>query len=301
MLLELKGKKVDLEEVGAPKVVQATTTAADNYTGWHDQLVKVKGEEGGQDIGMKLGTVCGIPVIASILRDSLKLVEAMQNELTCSVVFPNGEFDGDIVKSLKTMRSELSGNPRKGEQTSPMFANVRSCIQAAYLEALAQIGRALLLDAQNVATKIRNLAEGEALQKFLKDTGSPWPEASMPKLLEIASSSEASSCYQATKYLELHQSPMRLFVKNYGDKFDVDVAKNIAGFDYHPEAGRKIAGLLTSVQALGRALSAAETRGSLLSKCKAALQHKDMWKHMPSHVQQMISAGEAKKPAAPAS
>ena len=82
------------------------------------------------------------------------------------------------------------------------------------------------------------------------------------------------------------------FLKNYGDKLEQQVAKDFQALEFHPQTPRKIAGLLTAVQALGRPLKVGETRAGLLARCRNALTGKDLWKLMPPHVQQMVTQNE---------
>lgn len=279
---------LNLEHISAQKVVLATMATGDNYAAWHNKNISMACE---------LGILCGIPIIAGMLANSAKLAKAIEKgDLKCSTIFPKGEYDGDLIKALTTMRNELAhGKPRKVEERSPLFADVRSSIEAAYTKALNVIARAIVDDLQATEKSLDDLRDGEVLKQFVTDTESLWPEASMPKLIAATNTDEAQTIYIITKHLELHAEAVQIFVKVYASKLEEETAKVLVSFEFKPEVPRKISGLLTAVQALGRALKAGETRQNLLSKCKAALQHKDMWKLMPCHVQQMITAGESRQ------
>ena len=83
-------------------------------------------------------------------------------------------------------------------------------------------------------------------------------------------------------------------MRNYGDKIDKAVAKELGDFDVFPAKLRTAAGLLAAVQAIGRALKTGETRAQLLAMCKKALQQKEMWASMPPHAQANAKAAEKK-------
>jgi hypothetical protein len=295
-LLALADELPDLDAVSASAVLQETTTAADNYVAWHSKPVKVDNES-----SLELGILCGIPVIAAVMKSSFKLAEVAKGAIKCAVAFPSGEFDNDVMNALKMMRVEISGRPRKGEEVSSLFKEIRECARAFYTEVLNKIATDLAADLTATSASVEQAAASQVLVKFKKDTEEPWPEASMPKLLEAAASENAQLIYTTTKYLEMHRQPVEIFLQTYCDKLDKTTVQTLKGIEYIPDSGRKISGLLTAVQAMGRALKAGETRIALLSRCKSALNHKDMWKHMPAHVQQIINAGETKTASSSAS
>ena len=301
MTSEVKGKvgfldmltmpAADLTEISDAKVIAITTTAADNYCAWLAKKLKINQTQGSPEIEM--GVLCSLPLIAKMLGNSIKLRAATKDRVTCSSVFPAAEFDGDLVVLLKTIRGEVSGKARKSENVAPLFFEcLRASMQDGLTTSLQTLAEKLLKDLTDTAKSADELAKGQVLTDFVKCCDTPWPEASVPRMLEAAGSEEASQLYKASKYLEMYAGPIDGFLKNYGDKLEQQVAKDFQALEFHPQTPRKIAGLLTAVQALGRPLKVGETRAGLLARCRNALTGKDLWKLMPPHVQQMLTQNE---------
>ena len=300
MTSEVKGKAgfldkltmpaADLTEISDAKVIAITTAAADNYSAWLAKKLKINQTQGSPEIEM--GVLCSIPLIAKMLGSSIKLRAATKDQVTCSSVFPTAEFDGDLVVLLKTIRGEVSGKARKSENVAPLFESLRASMQDGLKESLQTLAEKLLKDLTDTAKSADELAKGQVLTDFVKCCDTPWPEASVPRMLEAAGSEEAQQMYKASKYFEVYAGPIDGFLKNYGDKLEQQVAKDFGALEFHPQTPRKIAGLLTAVQAIGRPLKAGETRAGLLARCSNALTCKDLWKLMPPHVQQIVTQGE---------
>ena len=154
-------------------------------------------------------------------------------------------------------------------------------MQAVYQHQLDLVLNGVHDDLNKVILLIAADFETEQVKNFIVKATSAFGSGDLPAMLELATSKQCKDSYSHFKHIDNARDD----VAELGNLKGAAVfQREVQALDLEQKEVKKLAGMLTAIQTLGRQLKIGETRQTLCKRCRTVLKDRGMWALLPPHL-----------------